>query len=501
MALGAILWVMVIAARHELPQGDPSGATLFVRQNWLRLILESRTAELEQLCIESPDPHDPHVLLIRACCRDLAGDPNGAAFLRGQGLRVAEDDFVVCFTNLLLAPDSPTKAAIADRAREALAQCGREDDYPSALFLLGWTEIRLRRNPPDAISLLRSASEEARLQSRESTFRLAQSNLAFALAFAGLFTEAEAILDGLPPSAQETDWERYEGGLPQSTRGFIAYWRADFEGAIRHLDSIVHNGSPGTNFEALARLYLTMSIIAVQRKDRYREASQLLQGVSNTDKHGVPWDTLRRVVAAWLAHAEGLDAVARKIAAPTLTRSGAPVAHSLIAELYQRLDEFEHARQALNLATVVPLPSYATVSTLVTSAALSSASGRGAQAHEYLDRALEVATPEGILTPFLAVDQTIADLLAAHAKRGSRHEGLLRDIFSHRDALSGVVAGLLTAREREILAYLRTTMTADEIAAKLDIAYPTVKTHIRSIYRKLGVTTRRAAIQVAELTV
>lgn len=50
-------------------------------------------------------------------------------------------------------------------------------------------------------------------------------------------------------------------------------------------------------------------------------------------------------------------------------------------------------------------------------------------------------------------------------------------------------------REREILGYLRTTLTADEIALELHVSYPTVKTHIRSIYRKLEVTTRREAVR------
>lgn len=489
---------MIEALRGALAMGERERATSMLRRNWLRLILESHTSELERLCVEFPDPHDPHLLLIRACCRDLAGDPHGAAFLRGQGLRTAADDFVACFTNLLLAPDNETKAAIADRAKRALAECGPEDDYPSALFLLGWTEIRLRRNLPEAISLLRSAIEEARLQSREATLRLAQSNLAFALTHAGAFTEAEKILDSLPAQEHASDWDRFEGGLPQSMRGTIAFWRGDFESAVTHLRSVVAREAPGTNFEAQSRLYLTLTLVALQQKDRYREASELLQGVSTSDKHGVPWGTLRRVAGAWLAYAEGQNPVALRLAAPAVTRAGAPVAHALLAELYQRLDEAGLARQALRLATASPPPRYALVSTLVTSAALSSASGRGKQAHEYLDRALEAAAPERIRLPFLSPDPTVTDLLSAHSPIGAVHEEFLRDIFGRRDALSRTVTGVLTQREREILGYLRSTMTADEIAAQLGVAYPTVKTHIRAIYRKLGVTTRRAAIQVAD---
>ncbi|MCW2289371.1 LuxR family transcriptional regulator [Leucobacter luti] len=492
---------MIAAIRGALASGERERATSMLRQNWLRLLLESHTSELERLCIDFPDPHDPHLLLIRACCRDLAGDPHGAEFLRGQGLRTAADDFVACFTNLLLAPDNSTKAAIADRAKLALSECGPEDDYPSALFLLGWTEIRLRRNIPEAISLLRSASEEARLQSRDATFRLAQSNLAFALTHAGAFSEAERILDGLdalPEAVETADWDRFEGGLRPSTRGTIAFWRGEYEAAATQLRSIVSTEAPGTNFEAQARLYLILTLIALQQKERYREAAELLQGVSTADKHGVPWGTLRRVVAAWLAYAEGQPAVALRLAAPAVTRTGAPVAHALLGELYQRLDQADLARQALRHATATPPPRYALVSTLVTSAALSSVAGRGQQAHEFLDRALEAAAPERILSPFLSPDPTVSDLLSAHTPGGTVQERVLRDVFARRDAVSQVVTGVLTQREREILGYLRTTMTADEIAAQLSVAYPTVKTHIRAIYRKLGVTTRRAAVRAVD---
>ncbi len=63
----------------------------------------------------------------------------------------------------------------------------------------------------------------------------------------------------------------------------------------------VADTAPGHNFEALARLYLVMSLVALKRDDRYYAASELIRGVSRADKHGIPWDTLRRVVSALLA--------------------------------------------------------------------------------------------------------------------------------------------------------------------------------------------------------
>lgn len=103
-----------------------------------------------------------------------------------------------------------------------------------------------------------------------------------------------------------------------------------------------------------------------------------------------------------------------------------------------------------------------------------------------------------MLAPFLSEDPIIADLLSAHAHWGSEHQHFLHAILTKRGQHATTVTGILTDRERDVLVRLRTTMTADEIATDLGIAYPTVKTHIRAIYRKLGVTTRRHAIRAVD---
>ncbi|MCL6635068.1 MAG: response regulator transcription factor [Peptococcaceae bacterium] len=52
----------------------------------------------------------------------------------------------------------------------------------------------------------------------------------------------------------------------------------------------------------------------------------------------------------------------------------------------------------------------------------------------------------------------------------------------------------LTPREEEVLSYLAQGLTNKEISAKTHLAVDTVKTHLRSIYRKLGVKNRSQAI-------
>jgi DNA-binding NarL/FixJ family response regulator len=52
----------------------------------------------------------------------------------------------------------------------------------------------------------------------------------------------------------------------------------------------------------------------------------------------------------------------------------------------------------------------------------------------------------------------------------------------------------LTPREDEVLKHLARGLTNKEISANTHLAVDTVKTHLRSIYRKLGVTNRSQAI-------
>src|SRR5712692_3897810 len=63
--------------------------------------------------------------------------------------------------------------------------------------------------------------------------------------------------------------------------------------------------------------------------------------------------------------------------------------------------------------------------------------------------------------------------------------------------LSPTYSSDLTAREVEVLQLLATGLTSAQIAEKLVISLLTVNTHVRSIYSKLGVTSRSAATRYA----
>jgi DNA-binding NarL/FixJ family response regulator len=66
-----------------------------------------------------------------------------------------------------------------------------------------------------------------------------------------------------------------------------------------------------------------------------------------------------------------------------------------------------------------------------------------------------------------------------------------------KSPLPPTYAADLTTREVEVLKLLATGLTSAQIAEKLVISLLTVNTHVRSIYSKLGVTSRSAATRYA----
>jgi LuxR family maltose regulon positive regulatory protein len=83
----------------------------------------------------------------------------------------------------------------------------------------------------------------------------------------------------------------------------------------------------------------------------------------------------------------------------------------------------------------------------------------------------------------------------------SRCAGFAGRVLERFDAQAGRPAGppavpvvRLTDSERAVLCFLPSHMTNEEISEALFLSVNTVKTHLRSAYRKLGVNSRRQAI-------
>jgi LuxR family maltose regulon positive regulatory protein len=116
---------------------------------------------------------------------------------------------------------------------------------------------------------------------------------------------------------------------------------------------------------------------------------------------------------------------------------------------------------------------------------------------------LDEAEPHGLRRPFLELGASAGALLRRQLRRGTSHRSLvvelLRDLgrpeADPRPRTLNVEP--LSEREAAVLRFLPTMMSNGEISAQLFVSVNTVKTHLKSIYRKLDVADRREAVRRA----
>jgi LuxR family transcriptional regulator, maltose regulon positive regulatory protein len=133
------------------------------------------------------------------------------------------------------------------------------------------------------------------------------------------------------------------------------------------------------------------------------------------------------------------------------------------------------------------------------------ATGRTADAVQVLSAALELARPELLRLPFIDVPLQGRRLLRTAALQSSSawvNPSSGAQPRSRRPAApaaepQSAVVQELSSREMEVLRYLAAMLSTAEIAATMFISVNTVRTHIRSILRKLGVSRRNQAVRRA----
>ena len=129
-------------------------------------------------------------------------------------------------------------------------------------------------------------------------------------------------------------------------------------------------------------------------------------------------------------------------------------------------------------------------------ALITAAAGQRARSHEALRAALDLAEDTGALRNFLDVPG-ITELLDGEVGRFGRLDGLVDRIrAAARDRVDHAVVAM-TPRELSLLNDLPAQLTLEEIAARHQVSINTIKTHVRSIYQKLGASSRRDAIASA----
>lgn len=138
---------------------------------------------------------------------------------------------------------------------------------------------------------------------------------------------------------------------------------------------------------------------------------------------------------------------------------------------------------------------------LLTAAVAHRRLGGTEEAATLLEQALALAEPEGVYRAFLDGGAAVRSAMTVLIQPTSRHAGFAGRILERFDAQAPRgngpaerVSVPLTDSERAVLCFLPSHMTNEEISQALFLSINTVKTHLRSAYRKLGVSSRREAI-------
>ena len=124
-------------------------------------------------------------------------------------------------------------------------------------------------------------------------------------------------------------------------------------------------------------------------------------------------------------------------------------------------------------------------------------------ANQAAERALALAEADRLVLPFAMTGSR--DLLEALPGHETAHAALRADILdvlrggslAASDQPGAAQGEELSQGELKVLRYLPTNLSRPEIAAELSVSVNTVSTHIRSIYAKLQVADRSAAVQRA----
>jgi LuxR family maltose regulon positive regulatory protein len=146
---------------------------------------------------------------------------------------------------------------------------------------------------------------------------------------------------------------------------------------------------------------------------------------------------------------------------------------------------------------------YSVVHVLLLDAIARDLLGEPQAAEADIERALDLAEPDGNIFPFVLTP--CSELLESHPRHRTAHAALLSDIL---DVLGGSAPAAraaerpalqtdLSESELRVLRYLPSNLSAPEIASELYVSTSTVKTHMLHIYQKLEAHRRTEAVERA----
>ncbi|MFF4445223.1 LuxR C-terminal-related transcriptional regulator [Streptomyces sp. NPDC001502] len=283
----------------------------------------------------------------------------------------------------------------------------------------------------------------------------------------------------------------------------VAVEQDDLPAARRHLDLATAAPGPRPDPATAARAAVIAARIAAAEGD----GDAALAVLRAVDPQGLPaWAADELAVAESGVHLarDDADTALRVLDAVEAPDSGRP--EHAVARARALLAAGRGACAAGALADVAGDDAVATpvrAHACLLHARIAAADGDSQEAHRRLGEALALARPEELRRMFAESGPWVRRILRGDPRLARSHGWLTprapaRTVRAAQGDGQSPVVEPLSARETEVLRKAAELLSTEEIAAELYVSANTVKTHLKSIYRKLCVTRRSEAVHRAQ---
>ncbi|PTR24025.1 LuxR family maltose regulon positive regulatory protein [Rhodococcus sp. OK519] len=497
----------LLALEHGVTAGEASDVESVLSKSGLALVLDGHGEAIERLLARAPQCADQTITrLVRAAAHLHADNPTVAAGMLGTA-DIPAPDGGTDFRTSLLEESLRMQIAVSTGDFTTLTALAGPPANLSGDVLLdafaalqrGRVHLRLGRLDSAADNLSR-----ARAHARESDAPRLVTQTSIALGIVALsrgqLGDAHALAVESRSTATDTGSSASSDGRAATLlEALCHYLRNDTRRAVELVGFPPESDPPSYPDNAVAA-----ALFGIDTAPDRRIAVAALHSAGSS---GRPASHPPGLIAACLPSIQfaylhiGETIWARELVTNASTALGQVGDVQLLeAVLHLCTNQLERARAVLLPILEGELPCAAatnTVTAWLVEAELARRRSHDSRAHDALGEALRLAEPEGVLRPFHDMASATVELLSTSRGRFGSRDRFADTVWASLPRTPATTAEKLTRRELQLLAELPTWRTAEEIAADLCVSVNTVKTHLRGIYRKLGVTTRRDAVNAA----
>jgi LuxR family transcriptional regulator, maltose regulon positive regulatory protein len=512
----------VDAVHHALAAGNLELLTLCLVDGWFELVARTDSVfrgELLELVPEADVDASAPLSAVLASIEFINGNTRSGsrrlARARKAWPQTAEPPLqaVLLFAELLHSTNRGKLGETARIARQLrdLAEDGPFSSQASgtmqaiALAHLGLAQVGLGELV-DAETNLSEALEASRIADVPYAELAAMGGMAWVQLIRGRLRRAARIARSAIELAQTRGWEySSQAAVSLAALALIEYEWDDLDAADAHARELGDNARRVD--DATGRVWsaaIQASLCLAGRGTDVELALERLLGASELS--GIESQRLKRIVAVLearlMAATSDHDGAAALVDAAIAEHPSSPGLYAARARLLLGSGDAEGALSALTEPCDAAYPTVAIEREVLRAVALR-ATGNGEAALAALEGALARAEPEGIRRPFLSAGRGVRDLLADHLRKAVSHRWFASELLRNLDGADGArvlpaeLLEPLSVREGEVLRFLPTMMSNSDIASELFVSVNTVKTHVKSIYRKLDVTRRQDAVRRA----